>query len=76
MEQASKAVAALHPPGRERDHVGRLAGWALLQPLMRPGVVIVLDELAQHPPQVPSPEDEKVVEHLPPAVGAETPIGS
>ena len=65
MEHASKTVAALHPPGRERDHVGWLAGSALLQPLVRPGVVVVLDELAQHPLQVPSPEDEQVVEHLP-----------
>ena len=74
MEHASKAVAALHPPGRERDHVGRLAGSALLQHLVRPGVVVVLDELAQHPLQVASPEDEKVVEHLP-AAGADEPLG-
>src|SRR5262245_44192740 len=66
VEHASKAVAALHPPGRERDHVGRLAGSALLQPLVRPGVVVVLDELAQHPLQVTSSEDEQVVEPLPP----------
>ena len=56
MEQASKAVAALHPPGRERDHVGRLAGSALLQPLVRPGVVVVLDELAQHLSRCPRPK--------------------
>jgi len=67
VEHASKAVAALHPPGPERDHLGRLVGSALLQPLVRPGVVVVLDELAQHHLQVPSPEDEQVVEHLPPA---------
>ena len=67
MEQASEPVAPLQPPGRERHHVGRLAGSALIQPLVRPGVVVVLDELAQHPLQVPSPEDEQVVEHLPPA---------
>jgi hypothetical protein len=43
VENASKAVAALHPPGPERDHVGWLAGPALLQPLVRSGVVVVLD---------------------------------
>ena len=45
VEQASKPVAALHTPGRERDHLCRLAGSALLQPLVRPGVEVVLDEL-------------------------------
>ena len=67
MEQASNAVGALHLAGRERDHFGRLAGSPLPQPLVRPAVVVVLEELAQHPLQVPSPEDEKVVERLPPA---------
>jgi hypothetical protein len=67
VEHSAKPVAALHAPGRERDHFGRLAGSALLQPLMRSGVVVVLDELAQHPLQMASPEDEKVVEHLAPA---------
>jgi hypothetical protein len=47
--RSTRPVAALHPPGRERDHVGRLAGSALPQPLVRLGVLVVLDELAQHP---------------------------
>ena len=44
VEHSAKPVATLHAPGRERDYFGRLAGSALLQPLMRSGVVVVLDE--------------------------------
>ena len=56
MEHSAKPVATLHAPGRERDHFGRLAGSALPQPLVRAGVVVVVDELTQHPLQVPSPK--------------------
>jgi len=40
-------------------------GSALAEPLVRSGLVVVLDELDQHPFQVSPTEDEQVVEHLP-----------
>ena len=66
MEDSTQAVAALHPPGRERDYVGQLAGSALVYPLMRPCVEVVVDELGQHLLQVAAAKDEQMVQHLPP----------
>ena len=54
------------PPGRERDYVGRLTGPALVYPLMRRGVEVVVDELGQHLLQVAAAKDEQMVQHLPP----------
>ena len=52
MEQASETVTALHRTDRYQQRVGGLAGSPLSKPLMWPGVVVVLDELAQHTLQV------------------------
>ena len=69
MEHSAKPVVTLHAPGRERDHVGRLAGSALFQTSVRPGVVVVLDELAQHPLQMASPTRPDLTGREPVKVG-------
>jgi len=50
VEQASKAVAALHPPGRKRDHVGRLVRCEdILSLLLSVGTPICAPPVAQMP---------------------------
>jgi hypothetical protein len=66
VEQATKAVTALHRTGPHPDLVGRLGGPPLPEPLVRPGLVVVLDALDQHPLQLPPTEDQQVVEDLAP----------
>jgi len=58
MEQTTKTISALHRTGRQRDHACWFMGSALPEPLMRPGIVVVLDELDQHPLQVSPTEDQ------------------
>ena len=58
MEQTTKTISALHRTGRQRDHAGWFMGSALPEPLMRTGIVVVLDELDQHPLQVSPTEDQ------------------
>ena len=55
-----KAIAALHPAARLRGPIGRLAWPALPEALVRSSLVIVLDELVQHPRQMMPPEDPSV----------------
>ena len=50
----AKPIAALDPPGPQWDRVGRLTGSALLDPLVRPGVIVVIDVLSQDLLQVPA----------------------
>ena len=65
MEQATQAISALHPALRGGGHVRRrLVGPALPEPLVRSILVIVLDELVQHPSQMLPAEDQEVIEHL------------
>jgi hypothetical protein len=45
VEDPAEAIAALDPPGRQREHFGWLTGSALPDPLVRPGVVLMVDEL-------------------------------
>ncbi len=42
----TKPIAALDPPDRQWDHVGRPTGSALLDPLVWPGVIVVIDVLS------------------------------
>jgi hypothetical protein len=45
-EDPTKPIAALDPPDRQWDHVGRPTGSALLDPLVWPGVIVVIDVLS------------------------------
>ncbi len=58
MEETAKAIAALHPAVRQRGYLGRFARSALSKTLVRSSLVIVLDELVQHPRQMLPPEDQ------------------
>jgi hypothetical protein len=58
MEQTAKAIAALHPAVGARGHIGRFEWPALPETLVRSSLVIVLDELVQHPRQMMPPEDQ------------------
>src|SRR5262249_60072813 len=44
----AEPIAALGRTNRQRDHVRRLIGPALLQPLVRTGMVLVVDVLRHH----------------------------
>lgn len=58
MEETAKAIPALNPAIRPRDSLGRFARSALPKTLVRSSLVIVLDELVQHPRQMMPPEDQ------------------
>ncbi len=66
MEQAAKAIAAFHLAVRGWGHIGRSAGRPLPEALVRPSLVVVLEELRQHPLEVPAAEDKQVIEALTP----------
>ncbi len=66
MEQAAKAIAAFHLAVRGWGHIGRSAGRPLAEPLAWPGLVVVLEELRQHPLKVPAAEKQQVIEALAP----------
>ena len=68
--QAARLYSWMIPPRRSRrstgprrqgEHVGRLTGSALLNPLVRTGLVVVVDKLHQHALQVPAGEDQHPV---------------
>ncbi len=61
MEQAPETIMALHWTGRHPDLAGRCTGSALPEPLVRPSLVVMLDELTQHALQVLATEDQQVV---------------
>jgi hypothetical protein len=67
VDQAAEAVVADDVAGRdggERDLVSGVIGRSLAKALVRPGLVVVADELDQHSLQVPPAEDQRVVEQL------------
>ena len=66
MEQVSETITALHRTGRHPGLVGRPAVPPLPEPLVGPGLVAVLEELAQHLLQVLTTEDQQAVEDLAP----------
>lgn len=61
VEDRAEAIEALDRPGRQSDQFGWLRGSALLDPLMRPGVVVVVDGLGHHRLQVSATEDQHSV---------------
>ena len=66
VEDPAKPIAALDPPGPQWGRVGRLRGSALLDPLVRPSVIVVINVLSQHLLQVPAAKDQHAVQHLSP----------
>ena len=58
MDQTAKTISALHRTGHQRDHAGGFMGSALPEPLMRTGIVVMLDELDQHRLQMSPTEDQ------------------
>ena len=58
MEETAKAIPALHRAVRPGLYLGRFAWSALPKTLVRSSLVIVLDELVQHPRQMLPPEDQ------------------
>jgi hypothetical protein len=67
MDEATEPIPALHPAVRHDDPIDGHAGPTLSESLVRPSVVIVLDELLQHSLQVPSTEDQQLVQALAPS---------
>jgi len=61
VEDPAEAIAALDRPGRQWDHFRCLTGSALRDPLMRSGVVVIVDELGQDLLQVSAAEDHHSV---------------
>ena len=57
VDHAAEPIRAHQFAARRRRVLGRRAGQSLLQPLMRPSVVVVLDEHGQHTLQMPAAED-------------------
>jgi hypothetical protein len=66
VKHASQAIAAQNRSGLRGFGRVEVPRRALLQPLMRPGLLVVLDELPQHALQMPAPEDQQMVEDLAP----------
>lgn len=66
MKHAFRAIAAQNRSGLRGSGRFNVSRRALLQPLMRPGLLVVLDELRQHVLQMPAPEDQQMVEDLAP----------
>ena len=60
MEQATEAISTLHRAIQGDDRVGWRTGHSLIEALVRPGLVVVIDELGQHFLQVPPAEDPSV----------------
>ena len=58
MEETAKVIAALHPAVRPRGYLVRFAWPTLPETLVRSSLVIVLDELIQHPHKMLPAEDQ------------------
>ena len=48
MEHAAEPIPTLHSAVHDDDFAGWLVRLSLIEALVRPGLVVVLDELAQH----------------------------
>src|SRR5262245_50521736 len=66
VDEPAEAITTLDRAGGEGDHIGLWLGDTLVEPLMGPGLVVVVEELGQHAHQVSATEDQKVVEALAP----------
>ena len=71
--QAARRYSWIRPPRRSwslhraesgRDLIGRRPWSALIDTLVGPGLMVVPQELAEHPLQVPPTEDEHMIEQL------------
>ena len=57
MDDTTEAIAPLERPGRQRMRFGWLSRSELVEPLVRPGAEVVVDELGQHFLQMTAAED-------------------
>ena len=48
MKQATEAISTLHAASQGDNRVGWRTGHSLIEALVRPGLVVVIDELGQH----------------------------
>ena len=74
MDEPAEAITAFDRAGGEGDHIGRWPGDTLVEPLLGPGLVVVVEELGQHAHQVSATEDQEVVNALAPGCAAK-PLG-
>jgi len=66
MKHATQAITALYWPGLRDGGRFTMPRRALPQPLVRPGLLVVLDELPQHVLQMAAPQDQQMVQDLAP----------
>jgi hypothetical protein len=66
VDQPAKPIAALHPAGNSDCHIDRLIRPTLPEALVRPRLVILLEELLNHPLNMLAAEDQQVIEALAP----------
>jgi hypothetical protein len=64
VEQTAKVISTFHFAAEGDDGVGWRTRHSLLEALVRPGLVIVIEELGQHPLQVSPAKDQQMVEAL------------
>jgi len=64
MDEAAEAIFAHQFAARHHPQRSRGPGQSLVEPLMRPGPMVVLDESGEHALQVASAEDQEVVQTL------------
>jgi len=64
MEQTAEAIWTLHVAAGGNDRIGWRTRHSLLEALVRPGLVVVIEELGQHPFKVSLAKDRQVVEAL------------
>src|SRR5499427_5027805 len=64
MDEAAEAIFAHQFAARHHPQRSRRPGQSLVEPLMRPGPMVVLDESGEHALQVASAEDPEVVQTL------------
>jgi len=49
VEQTAEAISTVHLAAGGNDRIGWRARHSLLEALVRPGLVVVIEELGQHP---------------------------
>jgi hypothetical protein len=64
MEQTAEAISTLHLAAEGDDRVGWRTRHSLLEALVRPGLVVVIEELGEHALQVLPAENQQVVQGL------------
>jgi hypothetical protein len=75
MDQPTESISSGNPSSRRDDWwFGGLERWGLPQGAVRAVAVVVVGVLGQHPPQLPTADDQHPVQQLPPD-GAHPPLG-